>query len=48
MKAGRANSTMRFDRIQVNYLSSPCPLNQVANISAPEPRVLVTFPWKNL
>jgi len=45
MKAGRANPTM-LDRIQVDYYGSPCPLNQVANVSAPEPRVLVISPWE--
>lgn len=45
MRAGRANPTM-LDRIQVDYYGSKCPLNQVANISAPEPRVLVISPWE--
>lgn len=45
MRAGRANPTM-LDRIQVDYYGSSCPLNQVANISAPEPRVLVISPWE--
>ncbi|MBS6043977.1 MAG: ribosome recycling factor, partial [Clostridium baratii] len=45
MKAGRANPTM-LDRIQVEYYGSMCPLNQVANISAPEPRVLQITPWE--
>ncbi|ASW42926.1 ribosome recycling factor [Clostridium isatidis] len=45
MKAGRANPTM-LDRIQVNYYGSLCPINQVANVSAPEPRVLVIAPWE--
>lgn len=45
MKAGRANPTM-LDRIQVDYYGSPCPLSQVANISAPEPRMLVITPWE--
>ena len=45
MKAGRANPTM-LDRIQVDYYGSMCPLNQVANISAPEPRVLMITPWE--
>ena len=44
MKAGRANPTM-LDRIQVDYYGSPCPLNQVANVSAPEPRMLLITPW---
>ncbi len=45
MKAGRANPTM-LDRIQIEYYGSMCPLNQVANISAPEPRVLQITPWE--
>ena len=45
MKAGRANPTM-LDRIQVEYYGSMCPLSQVANISAPEPRVLQISPWE--
>ncbi len=45
MKAGRANPTM-LDRIHIDYYGSQCPLNQVANISAPEPRVLVISPWE--
>lgn len=45
MRAGRANPTM-LDRIQVDYYGSLCPLNQVANVSAPEPRVLVISPWE--
>ncbi|NLK95651.1 MAG: ribosome recycling factor [Clostridiales bacterium] len=45
MKAGRANPTM-LDRIQVDYYGSLCPLTQVANVSAPEPRVLLITPWE--
>ena len=45
LRAGRANPTM-LDRIKVDYYGSPCPLSQVANISAPEPRVLVISPWE--
>lgn len=45
MKAGRANPSM-LDRIQVEYYGSLCPLSQVANISAPEPRVLMITPWE--
>ena len=43
MKAGRANPTM-LNRIQVEYYGSMCPLTQVANVSAPEPRVLMITP----
>ena len=45
MKAGRANPTM-LDRIHVDYYGSQCQLSQVANISAPEPRILVITPWE--
>lgn len=45
MKAGRANPTM-LDRIHVDYYGSMCALNQVANISSPEPRLLVITPWE--
>lgn len=44
MKAGRANPTM-LDRIQVECYGSMMPINQVANVSAPEPRVIVIQPW---
>lgn len=45
LKAGRANPTM-LDRIQVEYYGSMCHLNEVSNISAPEPRMLVITPWE--
>lgn len=45
MKAGRANPTM-LDRIQVEYYGSFCPLTQIANVSAPEARVLMITPWE--
>ena len=45
MKAGRANPTM-LDRIYVDYYGSQCQLSQVANVSAPEPRMLVITPWE--
>lgn len=44
LKAGRANPTM-LDRIQVEAYGSFVPLNQVGNISAPEPRMLLIQPW---
>lgn len=44
LKAGRANPTM-LDRIQVEAYGSLVPLNQVGNISAPEPRMLLIQPW---
>lgn len=44
MKAGRANPTM-LDRLEVEYYGSMTSINQVANVSAPEPRVLLIQPW---
>lgn len=44
MKAGRANPTM-LDRIEVEYYGSLTALNQLANISAPEPRILLIQPY---
>lgn len=45
MKAGRANPTM-LDRIEVEYYGSMVPISQVANISAPEPRIILVQPWE--
>ena len=39
LRAGRANPAV-LDRITVEYYGAPSPLNQVAAISVPEPRVL--------
>ncbi|MFR5263871.1 ribosome recycling factor [Clostridium sp.] len=45
MRAGRANAKM-LDKIEVEYYGSMCPISQVANISSPEPRLLVITPWE--
>ena len=44
IRAGRANPQL-LDRITVDYYGTPTPLKSVANISAPEPRVLQINPW---
>lgn len=44
LRAGRANPAM-LDRIVVDYYGSPTPVNQMASISAPEPRTLTVQPW---
>ena len=44
LRAGRANAAV-LDRITVEYYGTPTPLNQVAAISVPEPRVLAIQPW---
>ena len=45
LRAGRANPQV-LDRIMVDYYGNPTPLNQVGNISSPEPRLLVIAPWE--
>ena len=44
IRAGRANPAL-LDRIRVDYYGVPTPINQMANISVPEPRLLVIQPW---
>ena len=44
VRTGRASPAL-LDRIQVDYYGSPTPLNGVANISAPDPRLVVVQPW---
>ncbi len=44
LRAGRANPSL-LDRIEVDYYGTATPLNQLAGISAPEPRLLVIQPW---
>ena len=45
VRAGRANSAV-LDQIEVEYYGTPTPLNQLGNISSPEPRMLVIAPWE--
>jgi ribosome recycling factor len=44
IRTGRA-STSLFDRVMVEYYGTPTPLNQVANISVPEARLIVVQPF---
>ncbi len=44
IRAGRANPKL-LDKITVNYYGAPTPLQQVANISVPEARMIVIMPW---
>lgn len=44
MKAGRANPKM-LDKVQAEYYGSVVPLNQLGNISVPEPRILMITPY---
>ena len=45
LRAGRANPQI-LDKIVVDYYGTPTPLSGVANISSPEPRMLVIAPWE--
>ena len=44
IRAGRANPHV-LDKIKVEYYGTPTPMQQVANISVPEPRMLQIQPW---
>jgi ribosome recycling factor len=44
IRTGRANPSL-LDRVEVDYFGSHLPINQVANISVPEPRMIVISPW---
>jgi len=44
IRAGRANPHV-LDKLRVDYYGSPTPLQQVGNISVPEPRMLLIQPW---
>lgn len=46
IRAGRANPHV-LDKIRVDYYGQPTPLQQVANISVPEPRTLMIQPWES-
>lgn len=44
IRAGRANPGL-LDKISIDYYGVPTPLNQIAGISAPEPRLLMVQPY---
>lgn len=44
IRTGRANPAI-LDRIRVEYYGTPTPLRQLANISVPEPRMLIVNPF---
>jgi len=44
IRTGRA-STAILDGIRVDYYGNPTPLNQLATVSAPEPRLIIIQPW---
>ena len=44
LRAGRTNP-QALDRILVDYYGTPTPINQLGNLSTPEPRMLVISLW---
>ena len=45
IRAGRANPHI-LDKIRVDYYGTPTPLQQVANVSVPEARMIQIAPWE--
>lgn len=44
IRTGRATPAL-LERITVEYYGTPTPINQVATVTAPDPRLLVVQPW---
>ena len=44
IRAGRANPHV-LDKVKVDYYGTPTPIQQVGNISVPEPRMIQIAPW---
>ena len=45
IRAGRANPHV-LDKIRVDYYGTPTPIQQVANVNVPEPRMIQIQPWE--
>lgn len=44
IRTGRATASL-LDRVQVDYYGTQTPVNALANISTPDPRMIVVQPW---
>jgi ribosome recycling factor len=44
VRAGRANAAV-LNRISVDYYGTPTPIQQIASVGSPDPRMLVITPW---
>ena len=44
LRTGRASVSL-LDGIRVSYYDTPTPLNQMASLAIPEPRLIVIQPW---
>lgn len=45
IRAGRANPAL-LSKVLVDYYGTPTPVTQVANVAAPEPRLITVQPWE--
>ena len=45
VRTGRANPAI-LDSVMVEYYGNPTPLNQVGNISVPDPQMILVAPWE--
>ncbi len=45
IRAGRANPHL-LDKLRVDYYGTPTPVQQVANVNVPEPRMIQIQPWE--
>ena len=45
VRAGRATPSL-LEKVFVDYYGTPTPVSQVANVSVPEPRMIVIQPWE--
>ena len=45
IRAGRANPHL-LDKLRVDYYGTPSPIQSVANVSVPEPRMIQIQPWE--
>ena len=45
IRAGRANPHI-LDHLRVDYYGTPTPIQQVANVNVPEPRMIQISPWE--
>ena len=45
LRAGRATPSL-LDKVMVEYYGTPTPVNQIANVSVPEPRMIIIQPYE--
>ena len=45
IRAGRANPHV-LDKLRVDYYGTPTPIQQVGNVTVPEPRIIQIAPWE--